>query len=123
MCSECGKICKSWEQLTIHQNNVHHERKFVCQESGKSCKSRKYLSTHLEYHKGPDEWKWECEECGKRCIDKYKPKTHMNTHTKEKPWICQFCGEKYAHKHNWTNLLKIRHGDEVVLKRILKENS
>ncbi len=26
--------------------------------------------------------------------------------------MCQFCGEKYAHRHNWRNHLKTKHGDE-----------
>lgn len=38
----------------------------------------------------------------------------MRTHTKEKPFVCQICGEKYAHRHNLRNHVNSKHEGEGV---------
>jgi len=122
-CEKCNKEFLNKSTLKTHLNKSHSERSFFCQECGKVFKTKGNLKNHLEYHKGPDSWKFQCSTCGKKCVSKNVLDAHLRTHTGEKPYVCQYCGEKYAHIHNWKNHMLTKHKDEEDLPKIRKTPS
>lgn len=86
-------------------------RSFVCETCGKAFVSQENLRLHNLSHVGPEGWEFCCEICSKKCLTKQKLEEHRRTHSKEKPFQCDHCGEKYAHRHNLRNHVNNKHGD------------
>ncbi|CAL8130046.1 unnamed protein product [Orchesella dallaii] len=116
ICQECGKIYSAKSTLTRHMQ--HHltitpKKKFlklyVCEKCGKVFKSQPRLDEHQWSHKDPESWKFSCLVCGKKSPTKTSLMNHIAIHTNEKPYICEFCGEEYAHGHNLRNHRNSKH--------------
>lgn len=87
------------------------KRLHVCETCGKAFPAKERLARHRLTHSTRNEWEFCCETCGKKCSTKQKLDEHTRTHTKEKPFQCSYCDEKYAHRHNLRAHVNRKHGD------------
>ncbi|CAL8143454.1 unnamed protein product [Orchesella dallaii] len=114
-CETCQKsFSKKWH-LYKHVKNMHEQPKktWHCDKCGKVFKTSTKLEQHTSYtHTDPSQWRFACPEegCLKRCWSRQKLTEHIRTHTKERPFICDFCGESYRYRQYLrTHLAKV-HG-------------
>ncbi len=120
MCTVCGKRFSGKSALhkhkQVHDADFQEKRRkanelgFVCEQCGKKFLVKERLEVHYKSHSGPDSWEFCCEVCSKKCLTNGKLREHMRVHTQEKPYVCEVCGQKYAHRHNWKLHLKSKHG-------------
>ncbi|CAL8098735.1 unnamed protein product [Orchesella dallaii] len=105
VCEKCGKKCSSKSAIKNHMESHKEKEQFpvVCEQCGKIFKSNGNLKIHMLSHTGPESWPYFCMFCEKRCTMEATLLEHLRTHTNEKPFICEYCGEEYAHKHNLRN--------------------
>ncbi|CAL8143443.1 unnamed protein product [Orchesella dallaii] len=115
-CETCQKTFSKRVNLNNHVRNVHEQPKktWHCEKCAKVFKTKIKLDQHTSYtHTDPSQWKFGCPEegCGKRCWSRQKLTEHIRTHTKERPFICDFCGEAYRFRQYLrTHLAKV-HGE------------
>ncbi|CAL8143455.1 unnamed protein product [Orchesella dallaii] len=115
-CETCQKTFSKRVNLNNHVRNVHEQPKktWHCEKCAKVFKTKAKLDQHTSYtHTDPSQWKFGCPEegCGKRCWSRQKLTEHIRTHTKERPFICDFCGEAYRFRQYLrTHLAKV-HGE------------
>ena len=50
-----------------------------------------------------------CEACGLVCKGPYNLKVHVKTHTGSKPYMCMWCGAKFAIKSNLMRHVEVKH--------------
>ncbi|CAL8140585.1 unnamed protein product [Orchesella dallaii] len=104
-CDKCddGKVFRTKMRLYMHQRNMHKKPKqtWCCDKCGNVFKTKQQLTQHEGYrHTDPNDWKFVCsvEGCGRKCFSKQKLGEHLRTHTKECPFICDFCGKKFRYR-------------------------
>ncbi|CAL8140582.1 unnamed protein product [Orchesella dallaii] len=116
-CDKCDdeRVFLTKMKLYMHQRNMHMKPKqtWCCDKCGNVFKSKQKLEQHESYrHTDPNDWKFVCsvEGCGRKCFSKQKLGEHLRTHTKECPFICDFCGKKFRYRQYLrAHLLKL-HG-------------
>ncbi|CAL8130016.1 unnamed protein product [Orchesella dallaii] len=100
--SSVGEKCLT--KTGIIRNNRLHKKKdpkrYVCEECGKVFKAQIKLEIHQFSHSGPESWKYSCIFCDKKSATEQAHMEHIKAHTDEKPYICEICGEEYAHGRN-----------------------
>ncbi|CAL8148589.1 unnamed protein product [Orchesella dallaii] len=114
-CTVCKAPCKTKASRDAHMKLMHEETKdsFCCEECGKIFRSKLKLSLHVgKSHTDPSLWKFQCkvEGCGRRLFTKQRLTAHLRTHTKENPYVCQFCGGAYRYKSTLRAHLQRVHG-------------
>ncbi|XP_058443720.1 uncharacterized protein LOC131425672 [Malaya genurostris] len=109
-CSECGAKFKQKCRHDFHYALKHKSDEVPCDLCGKVFKHKKLLQKHRALHKS----QYVCKVCGKILQKKWTLHVHMRVHTKEKPFPCELCDQRFMLKVQLkTHLLKI-HG--VLLK-------
>ncbi|CAL8140588.1 unnamed protein product [Orchesella dallaii] len=105
-CDKCDddRVFGTKMKLYMHQRNMHMKPKqtWCCDKCGNVFKNKQKLQQHESYrHTDPNDWKFVCsvEGCGRKCFSKQKLGEHLRTHTKECPFICDFCGKKFRYMH------------------------
>ncbi len=102
-CDECGEgDFKSDKEVEKHKLAKHStETPFICETCGKAFRRKANLHTHnkvvhLKTKKVVPQ-KVVCDTCGKSVIQPCL-EGHMLTHTKERPFTCEICGQKFRQK-------------------------
>jgi len=107
-CETCDKIFTTDKSLKAHIYYVHNPQTATyCEKCGKLFKTKIKLDQHMSYvHTDPSQWRFPCtqEGCEKRCWSRQKLTEHIRTHTKECPFVCDFCGKAFR----WVNFLKCK---------------
>ena len=72
------------------------------------------LKAHLETHKSVEERSFKCSQCSHTATTLPLLKLHMHSHTGERPYVCELCGESYRRPSNLRrhkkNMCKLRPG-------------
>lgn len=90
-CTECGQRCPSKHKLEIHVATKHKSHELPCTICGKLLKHRSALLVHMSRHRT----KYPCKVCDAALTTKWGLAEHMRIHTKEKPFECETCGERF----------------------------
>ena len=72
------------------------------------------LKAHLETHKSVEERSFKCSQCSHTATTLPLLRLHMHSHTGERPYVCELCGESYRRPSNLRrhkkNMCKLRPG-------------
>ncbi|ODM87981.1 putative zinc finger protein [Orchesella cincta] len=136
-CDQCPAYFRKGFQLIRHKKNKKHSQTNEKTAREQEREQRFETLNELEWHTiGLHNSKKEdlsviCSECGRRFADLIRLKIHMvvhdeqhkklmeklwdhlRTHTREKPFLCNVCGEEYAHAHNLRNHMNKQHAANV----------
>jgi KRAB domain-containing zinc finger protein len=118
VCETCGKQFESLYILKLHQESHSEMRPYGCKICGSSYKRYRNLLSHRQevhglYAIGPRKPKdplklhnkskktllkrFPCDVCNKAFSTQGKVTAHMRTHTGERPFRCDVCGNTYAY--------------------------
>ncbi|XP_055617079.1 uncharacterized protein LOC129762640 [Toxorhynchites rutilus septentrionalis] len=111
-CDQCDRKFKQKAKYECHYAVKHKSQELPCGICGKLLPHKHILKKHMRIHAQS----YECHVCGKVLQKKYTLKIHMRVHTKEKPYQCELCEQRFMLKVQLkTHLLKV-HG--VVLEEL-----
>ena len=93
MCEICGMVFPLEKQV-VHHMKRHGERKFSCPYKGCTWKFvlQSELKVHIYSHTG--EKKYLCDTCGNGFATKTRLIRHARTHTQERNYHCEHCSYK-----------------------------
>ncbi|XP_070200631.1 zinc finger protein 708-like [Littorina saxatilis] len=117
-CPHCGTCFKGKGELSNHVKRIHNtETPHQCTDCGKCFKVKAALNqhwcrprecplcktllncpstyqTHMMRKHSKD--RHQCSHCERDFGTRQELKVHIRTHTKEKPYTCEFCGQSFA---------------------------
>eukprot|EP01084_Bolivina_argentea_P275955 470712_1 len=92
---------------TINNNTITN--RYQCKECNKSFKHQINLTIHSKIHSA-DAFICPFDTCKKRFARNTNLKQHVRTHTKQKPFKCEFCEKSYTQRHNLTDHIRTHKG-------------
>ncbi|XP_055615228.1 uncharacterized protein LOC129761528 [Toxorhynchites rutilus septentrionalis] len=111
-CDQCDRKFKQKGKYECHYAVKHKSQELPCSICGKLLPHKSILKSHMRTHIK----NYECNVCGKVLQKRWTLKIHMRVHTKEKPYQCELCEQRFMLKVQLkTHLLKV-HG--VVLEEL-----
>ncbi|EAT45834.1 AAEL002930-PA, partial [Aedes aegypti] len=93
-CDQCGEKFKYRSSYNYHFAVKHQSQMVPCPICGKLLKHKSLIKVHVRRHGGH----FPCPVCGKVLQKKYSLDVHMRTHTKEKPYSCELCSQRFMLK-------------------------
>ena len=109
-CSQCGKVLRSKDNLTIHINSVHEGQKkpYSCDKCAKCFAQKGQLKIHREcVHK---EETYPCSQCDKELKSNDSLTRHIKTvHEGQRINICEYCNKAYGKKLDLNRHLASQH--------------
>ena len=86
--------------LQRHYTGLHSgARPFQCHVCGKAFPWARSLQDHLAAHQGSGRRRpFKCVDCDMTFVRRYDLNRHAITHTKQKPFICEWCGHGFTQK-------------------------
>ncbi|XP_055617078.1 uncharacterized protein LOC129762639 isoform X2 [Toxorhynchites rutilus septentrionalis] len=111
-CDRCDRKFKQKYKYEYHYAVQHKSLELPCSICGKLLPHNLVLKRHMRIHVQ----NYECHICGKVVQKKHTLKVHMRVHTKEKPYQCELCEQRFMlNVQLKTHLLKVH---DVVLEKM-----
>ncbi|XP_041376427.1 zinc finger protein Xfin-like [Gigantopelta aegis] len=111
MCDICGMVFPLEKQV-VHHMKRHGERKFSCPYKGCAWKFvlKSELKVHIYSHTG--EKKYLCDTCGNGFATKTRLVRHVRTHTQERNYHCEHCSYKAGSRTHLHRHMRIHLGSK-----------
>uniref|UniRef100_A0A1Q3F2E4 Putative c2h2-type zn-finger protein n=1 Tax=Culex tarsalis TaxID=7177 RepID=A0A1Q3F2E4_CULTA len=90
-CTECGRKYAKKCKLEEHFALQHKSQELPCTICGKLLKARSSFLIHMRRH----EVKFPCSYCDAQLTTKHGLAEHERIHTKERPYLCENCPERF----------------------------
>ncbi|XP_068222699.1 zinc finger protein 709-like [Palaemon carinicauda] len=95
-CKICKKTYPNEWSLRRHMMAIHADNRHVQCDLCGKLYEKRYLKSHMMTHTGERPFK--CEVCGDSFVQRIHLRTHMKIHTGEKDYFCDTCGKMFALK-------------------------
>ncbi|KAK3919127.1 Zinc finger protein 425 [Frankliniella fusca] len=99
VCKECGRGFKWKHGLQNHMVTHSKLKTFLCDECGYSTAHLRSFIDHKTIHSG-EKFKCPKPDCQFTSVRKESVKHHLMTHSKEKPYQCEVCGQAFSQAKN-----------------------
>lgn len=103
MCTECDKVCWTFEDYRRHLAMVHNMLRFECFKCNEVFASSEIVTTHARSRHFTS--KCTCSVCHKQFSSESALERHVSIH-KSKPFLCSKCGAGLASKFYMTIHMK-----------------
>lgn len=117
-CSICSAELATKSSLIAHEQAHSEVHNFECEICSFSSKTLHAMKRHMKLH---GEKIHKCELCSKAFTIKRYLNEHMLTHTKEQPFVCDDCGDRFNQRYSLTAHKKKKHGYQSTWKTELKK--
>ena len=96
-CRTCDKRFPFESQLKSHRHMHHRTRYYSCASANCECSFRHPgdLAAHARSHGKP----YNCAHCSYSNTDIRNLRSHMRVHSREAPFTCKMCGQKFVHSN------------------------
>lgn len=125
-CLLCDRTLSCHSAFELHMRSHTKERPYTCDICKKSFSTKHIMKTHILKHYGikenrkpkkasdkrsnrPKKSPYQCTTCGQMTASRSAMEDHMRTHTGEKPFTCELCGNKYRLKGTLQRHMHSRH--------------
>ena len=95
-CQNCGKSFSFNHSLKLHIKSQHSKEKdFMCDQCDYTTITNAVLQAHKRIHTGDA---FQCNTCTKQFTTQANLKQHILSHTDERNFICDDCGQAFRRK-------------------------
>ncbi|XP_034235451.1 zinc finger protein 682-like [Thrips palmi] len=99
ICKECGRGFKWKHGLRSHMVTHSKLKSFLCDQCGFSTAHLRSFIDHKAAHSG-EKFKCPKPDCQFSSVRRASVKHHLMTHSKQKPYQCEVCGQAFSQNKN-----------------------
>ncbi|XP_071947698.1 uncharacterized protein [Antedon mediterranea] len=112
-CKFCNSAYSKLRELRLHYGEAHSRCTKCTRVFRFAADMERHMKSHQrrDFSQGPK--RYVCTYCGRNCGYSSALKIHIRTHTGEKPFVCQFCDQRFIQSINLRRHILTNHEKET----------